>query len=333
MLVMEATARAHSNIALIKYWGKRNEALVLPYNSSLSITLNELYSDTTVRFDASLKSDVFMLNGQPATEREQGRVSEFLNHVRQLGNVSCHAAVNSQNQVLTAQGMASSASGFAALACAATAALGLQMNAQSLSRLARLGSGSACRSIYGGFVEWTKGVRSDGLDSHATPIACEDHWDLRILFTITSTSEKQVSSREGMRRTSNTSAFYGEWLATVDRDLKEAKHSVIHREFNRLGQVAEANALKMHATMLTANPPFWYWNETTIRVMNQIQSLRDTGIPAYFTMDAGSNVAVLCEPESVQAVRTHLETIPGVQKVVECRPGPKPTLLKGATKV
>ena len=326
---MQATARAHSNIALIKYWGKRDEERVLPYNNSLSVTLDQLYSETTVRFNPDLQSDVFILNGQPGTEHDQMKVTNFLNHIRDLANVNDYAVVTSNNHVPTAQGLASSASGFAALATAAATALNLGLNAQQLSRIARQGSGSACRSIYDGFVEWVKGERTDGHDSYAVPIAGQNHWDIRLLIAVVSSRQKSVSSRDGMRRTVKTSVFYSSWLATVEKDLDEMRRAIASCKFEDLGLIAEANALKMHATTLGADPPFCYWNEATLTVMNQVRELRASGIPAYFTIDAGPNVVVLCEPSFTPVIQELLLRLRSVQKVIECRPGPGVTVVRG----
>lgn len=326
---MHATARAHSNIALIKYWGKRDEDMILPFNSSLSVTLDELFTSTTVRFDSNLQADVFDLNGHAGTEQERYRVSTFLDLVRNLAGVNVCAFVNSINHVPTANGLASSASGFAALAKAATAALHLHLNDQALSLLARRGSGSACRSIYGGFVEWLKGEREDGLDSHAMPIAGQDHWDIRLLIAVVSANQKNVNSRDGMRRTVQTSAFYQGWLATVEEDFDAAYRAIQQRKFEDLGYVTEANALKMHATTLGAKPPFCYWTEATIAVMNRVRQIRRDGIPAYFTMDAGPNVVTLCEPWHASMIQQELLRLPCVHRVIECRPGPGVTVLEG----
>lgn len=319
---MQATATAHSNIALIKYWGKRDERLILPANSSLSLTVDRLSTTTTVSFDPDLAEDRLILNQKSADEKSMARVSRFLDRTRFLTNTNQHATVISRNVVPTAAGLASSASGFAALAAAASRALGLQLDEPTLSRLARQGSGSACRSVFGGFVEWQKGKRRDGMDSYAVPVASQSHWDLVMLITVVSNQRKPLSSREGMRRSIETSPFYSGWLETVENDLIEAKEAIASRDFEKLGRVVEANALKMHAVMLGAEPPFTYWWEPTLSVMKKVWEMREAGIPAYFTMDAGPNVIVLCERENVAKLQQGLLHIRGVTDVVECHPGP-----------
>lgn len=319
---MKATAKAHTNIALIKYWGKRDEVLFLPMNSSLSITLDQFFTTTSVEFRHDLKSDILILNNKMASKDETQKISRFLDHVRNISGTRFKAIVASINEVPTAAGLASSASGFAALAAAASRAIGLKLDGKALSRLARQGSGSACRSIYGGFVEWEKGKNSDGSDSHAVPILDEDKWNLSILAVLLESKPKKVLSREGMKRTVETSAFYSGWLEAVRKDIITAKQAIELRDFKMLGEVTEANALKMHATTLGANPPFTYWQSSTLAVMQEVQALRDSGLLAYFTIDAGPNVKVLCQPKDENNVRSALLSMPDVVDVVTCHPGP-----------
>lgn len=319
---MKATAKANTNIALIKYWGKRDENLFLPMNSSLSITLDRFYTVTTVEFQEKLEKDQFFLNGKPASDKEANNVYSFLDKIRNRFSVNLHAIVSSENKVPTAAGLASSASGFAALAAAATKALKLDIEERELSILARQGSGSACRSVYGGFVEWQKGKREDGKDSFAIQLLPENQWQLSILSVMVNSKEKKVSSREAMKRTVEKSPFYLGWLQGVERDLDLAKKAIEVRDFQALGEVMEANALKMHGTMLGAEPPILYWESGTLEVIKQVQELRLSGINAYFTIDAGPNVKVLCLPEDEKEVHRSLLMLPSVQEVLVCHPGP-----------
>lgn len=320
--MMQGTAKAHTNMALIKYWGKRDEEKVLPTNSSLSLTLDKLYTTTTVTFDEKLKRDELHINHRPSDENQRLRVAMFLDDVRSMTGTDQYAMVTSINEMPTAAGLASSASGFAALAAAAAEALELRLDEPSLSRLARRGSGSACRSILGGFAEWRKGSREDGSDSFAVPVAPQNHWDLLMLIAAVTTDKKKTSSRDGMRRTVNTSPFYQGWLNSVEDDLRKAKKAISARDFISLGQVVEANALKMHATTLGAVPPFFYWEEATIAVMKRVHELRESGVPAFFTIDAGANVGILCEPANEKTVHDAIARITGVHEVIVCRPGP-----------
>lgn len=318
---MKATAKANTNIALIKYWGKRDEELFLPMNSSISITLDRFYTITTVEFKRDLQKDVFLLDNQLASEAEGQKVFRFLDIIRGLSGTNLNAVVTSENKVPTAAGFASSASGFAALAAAAAKALNLDLSEKELSALARQGSGSACRSIYGGYVEWQKGERADGKDSVAHQLLPENHWNISILSVMVASKQKKISSREGMKRTVETSPFYAGWLQTIDKDLQIAREAIICKDFEKLGMVVEANALKMHATMLGANPPFFYWQSGTLEVMEQVQNLRLEGVSVYFTIDAGANVKVLCLPEDEQKVYESLLTLPSVQEIITCHPG------------
>lgn len=319
---MKATAKAHTNIALIKYWGKRNESLILPMNNSLSLTLDAFYTETTVTFNDNLKKDEFYLDNETIVGDQFTKVSSFLDLIRNLADTpNLFAEVYSTNAVPTAAGFASSASGFAALAAAATRALDLTIDQQTLSRLTRQGSGSACRSIYGGFVEWEKGVLDDGSDSYAVPVAPKDHWDVRIAAVVLSSDQKNISSRVGMRRTVDTSPFYSSWVDAIPTDLAQIKAAIHERDFEKVGEIAEANCQKMHATTLAANPPFTYWHDTTLTVMQTVQALRAKGIPAYFTIDAGPNVKVLYQPENEQVIQQTLRDIPGVTNVILSRAG------------
>lgn len=318
---MKATAKANTNIALIKYWGKRDETLFLPMNSSLSITLDKFYTTTTIEFSERFSRDIFMLNNQQAGEAESEKVFRFLDNLRRIAGTNMHAVVASENKVPTAAGFASSASGFAALAAAGAKALNLELSEKELSIFARQGSGSACRSIYGGYVEWQKGQRSDGKDSFAIQLLPEDDFSISILSVIVASEQKKVSSREGMKRTIETSPFYSGWLNTVEEDLEKAKEAIMSRDFQSLGKIVEGNALKMHATMLGAKPPILYWQSGTVEVMQHIQSLRLSGIPAFFTIDAGPNVKVLCLPEDEEQVLASLLNLQSVQNIIKCRPG------------
>lgn len=318
---MKATAKAHTNIALIKYWGKRNESIILPTNNSLSLTLDGYFTTTTVEYNNSLSKDEFTLDGLAVSGESYKRVSVFLDLIRNMAGKQVYARVESVNDVPTAAGFASSASGFAALAAAGTKAIGLKLNDQELSRLTRQGSGSACRSIYGGFAEWEMGMREDGSDSYAVPIAPADYWDIRVAAVVLSSAQKSVSSRVGMRRTVETSPFFQGWLDSISKDLLEIKQGIQTQDFEKVGEIAEANCLKMHATTLGASPPFTYWHDTTLVVMQKIWEMRLQGTPVYFTIDAGPNVKVLYLPEYEEQVKQTLGSLPGVSDIRLSRPG------------
>lgn len=316
--------RAHTNIALIKYWGKENEELILPKNNSLSLTLDAFYTETKVTFDETLKEDTLILDGEKQSSTVLKKVAAILDIVRKKAKIDSPAWVESKNYVPTAAGLASSASGLAALAGAASQAAGLDLSDKELSRLARRGSGSASRSIFGGFAEWQKGT--DDTDSYAVPIDNAD-WDLAMLFIVVADAKKDVSSREGMRRTVETSPFYDGWLATLDEDLKEMKEAISNQDVDTVGEIAERNALKMHATTLGANPPFSYWSPDSIRAMNAVRDLRQKGYTAYITMDAGPNVKVICKQSEMGLLKQELEKQFTSKQLIEALPGPGLTIL------
>ncbi|HEX7046666.1 MAG TPA: diphosphomevalonate decarboxylase [Gammaproteobacteria bacterium] len=311
----EATARA--NIALIKYWGKRRHddevSLNLPAVGSLSITLDALSTRTRIRFDNSLVKDSLRLNGR---EDSTARLSPFLDIFRRRAGREIFAAVESDNNFPTGAGLASSASGFAALAAAATGALELQMPATELSALARRGSGSAARSIFGGFVEWHRGEREDGSDSHAEPLANSDHWPLRVLIAVTDESQKPVGSTDGMTRTEFTSPYFDAWVEGQENDLADARAAILARDFEKLADVSEFSCLKMHASAIAARPGVVYWNGATVDALNAVRALRAKGVPVFFTIDAGPQVKAVCLPEAEVAVRETLAAVSGVKRVI-----------------
>jgi diphosphomevalonate decarboxylase len=321
--MMTAKARACSNIALIKYWGKRDAALNLPQNGSLSLTLDGMTTTTTVDWDPVLAEDAVSLNGQLLAGDELTKMSRFLDLIRQEADMHLKARVVSTNDFPTAAGLASSASGFAALSLAASHAAGLDLSPRELSVLARQGSGSASRSIFGGFAEWRKGERPDGRDSYAEAVLAPEAWpDVRMLVVVLEPRPKPISSRSGMTRTVATSPMYPAWLATVEADLAAARGAVAALDLDALGAVAEANALKMHATMLTTQPTILYWQPATVALMHRVWELRRDGMSAYITIDAGPNVKVLTDAAQAPQLAERLAAVEGVERVITCAPGP-----------
>ncbi|MEM7827876.1 MAG: diphosphomevalonate decarboxylase [Candidatus Aenigmatarchaeota archaeon] len=327
---MKASAIANTNIALIKYWGKRDKKLFLPYNSSISVTLEGLFSHTTVEFDKKYRSDIFILNGKELKfGNEYNEVVSHLEMIRQVAGISEKAKVVSMNNFPTAAGLASSASGLAALTLASTAAAGLDLDKKQLSILARRGSGSASRSIEGGFVEWQKGKRADGMDSYAIQLAPPQHWpEFRMVITITSKKEKKIKSRAGMAQTVATSPMYKTWLETIEDDLKKMRRAIKEKDFQLLGQTAEANCLKMHATMITTRPAIIYWNAGTMTVVHSVMEWREQGIESYFTIDAGPQVKIICLEKNVGEIVKRLRDLPGIEDVIVTRPGGPAKLTK-----
>jgi diphosphomevalonate decarboxylase len=329
-----ATAVAHPNIALIKYWGKRDEQLVLPAADSLSMTLDVFATTTTVRLAPGAPGDRVLLGGAEASGPSAARVVAFLDLVRAASAVPHPAIVDSRNTVPTGAGLASSASGFAALAVAAAAAYALAADTRGLSRLARRGSGSACRSLFGGFAQWHAALDAgddSGADaaSFAEPVPAAPTLDPALVVAVVDAGPKAVSSREAMRRTVATSPLYRPWVASSGQDLAQMRAALAAGDLPAVGEIAERNALGMHATMLAARPAVRYLAPASLRVLDAVTQLRDGGVAAYATMDAGPNVKVLCERSQAGAVAARLrEAVPDASVVV-AHPGPGACLVAG----
>jgi diphosphomevalonate decarboxylase len=311
-----AASQAQPNIALVKYWGKRDAALNLPAVGSISITLDSLWTRTDVRFVPGQKGDRVSLNGR-SDEAESKRVTACLDLLRQRAAVDWGADVASRNNFPTAAGLASSASGFAALVHAGANALGLQLSDAEQSVLARRCSGSAARSIFGGYVEWAHGRLADGTDSVAEPLLGADAWPLRVAVAITSKAAKQVGSSEGMRRTAQTSPYQSAWVDTQEADLTVARNAILARDFEALAQISEYSCLKMHALAMAAQPGLLYWNGATMECMHRVRALRQQGLPVFFTVDAGPQLKAVCEPSAIEQVKAALRDVPGVLDVLD----------------
>ncbi len=285
----KATAFAPSNIALCKYWGKRDAALNLPTNASLSVSLGELGTTTTLQLAAA---NSLSLNGVTLSKEDMffKKVFAFVELFRRGQDIPL--AIETVNTIPTAAGLASSASGFAALTLAINACFSLNLPLPVLSAFARMGSGSASRSLYHGFVEWHKGEQADGMDSFAEPLATQ--WPaFRIGIVTVSATAKKIQSREGMNRTVSTSQLYEKWPVQAANDLITLKKAIAAQDFSILGETAEHNALSMHATMISAWPPVLYWQPESVAVMQRVWDCRQNGLEVYLTMDAGPNVKLL----------------------------------------
>ena len=363
----KASCRAGSNIAFIKYWGVADAAsaaiggqlpvasedLNIPLNNSISMTLADAHTTTTVAWDnsANLPTDRIVIDGVQLQGAPAERIVAHIDRLRALAGVFHKARVVSNNNFPMASGIASSASGFAALTVAASAALGLQLDATQLSAVARQASGSASRSLFGGFVEWERGwgkgageeergeregesllsPHSTFLDSRsvAHQMHDEEHWALRDVIAIVSAGAKRVSSSSG-HRLAATSPFnaartqcVSEWLATVRRAIAE-------RDLSLLGPVLEADALAMHGVMMTSAPSLLYWQAGTLEVLHAVRAWREEeGVPVYFTIDAGPNVHLICEADTAAEVERRLRGLAAVRRVLTSGPGPGPRLLDG----
>ncbi len=303
---MKATAVAHANIALIKYWGKRDEALILPEAGSLSLALDKLVTTTTV--ELGVACDSFELDGRDAAPAELARARALLD----AAGIERRARIESRNDFPTGAGLASSASGFAALAKAATAAAGLAPDDEALSKLARLGSGSAARSVPGGWAVWE--------DEAARQVFPESHWDVRMVVALCAQGPKKVGSRDGMRASRETSPYHEAWIAQCQQDLPLALRHLRDRDLGSLGALAERNAMRMHADALAADPPLLYWEPATVGCLKALQELRERGVLAFATIDAGPHVVALCEARDAAAVEQALRAVSGVRDTLACAP-------------
>jgi diphosphomevalonate decarboxylase len=309
---MEAVAVAHPNVALSKYWGKREGEGNFPAVPSLSVTLEGLATRTRVRWGRA-PGHRLVLGGSVVEGAGAARAFALLERVRRDLGLSETAEVESDNDFPTASGLASSASGFAALALAAVRAAGADWDAARVSDLARQASASAARSLYGGFVELEVGATA------ARPVAARDHLPLAVLVCVTTEAPKTVGSTDGMRVTMETSPYARAWLEHAPRLHAQLREALLGRDFARVGELAEASALAMHASALAAGVV--YWNGATLAALAAVRGLRASGTPAYATIDAGPHVKVLARPDDAAAVRAAMERVPGVLRVLEARPG------------
>ncbi len=327
---MKATAIANTNIALVKYWGKEDKKLILPQNSSISLTLDGLNTVTTVEFSKKYKRDIFILNNRKIKEGDEfEKVVRHLDLIRKMAQIKEKAKIVSKNNFPTAAGLASSASGFAALSLAGTRAAGIDLDLKELSILARQGSGSATRSCQGGFVKWLKGEKGDGSDSYAIQIAPPEHWpEFRIIATIVSTRAKKISSRVAMALTLKTCPMYKSWLETIEEDLEKIKKGILEKDFSLVGKTAEFNCLKLHAVMMTTKPALIYWRPETLRIIQAVLAWREEGLKSYFTIDAGPQVKVICLEKDLPEIKRRLKKIKEVKKIIISKPGNEPKVIE-----
>ncbi|CAN5904208.1 diphosphomevalonate decarboxylase [soil metagenome] len=312
-----ATARACANIALVKYWGKRDAALNLPAAGSLSLTLGALVTKTSVSFDPDLADDELELDGQPARPKDVAKIRSFLDLVRAEASITTRARVTSRNDFPTASGLASSASGFAALAVAATTAAGLALSPRALSMLARRGSGSAARSIFGGFVRMHAGTGDDGTDAYAEPMNSALVERIRMVIGVVGGgTPKAHGSRDAMDHAAATSPLYRAWLDLVPRDLVAAEAALAAGDLPALGALAEANAIAMHATAMAARPAVIYWQPTTLALLAEVRALRERGVSAWATIDGGPHVKVITTPDDAASVALALKAAGATDAIV-----------------
>lgn len=350
----KATAIAPTNIAFTKYWGKKDEILRLPENGSVSMCLSNLLTTTTVEFSSNYKKDEVIINdGGPSTEREgepasadsasvvtsakeaatagkEGeaeRVIKHLDRVRKLAGPPAgglKAKVVSNNNFPSGTGLSSSASGFAALTLAASKAVGLNLSEKDLSILARQGSGSACRSIPSGFVEWLDGDTSE--TSYATQIFPADYWAIADVVAIVSEGKKEVSSAKG-QQSAASSPFLSLRLAHMRQKNELVKKLIEEKNFKEFGELVEAEALELHSIMLTQKPALIYWTPGTLQIMKLISHWRIEGLPVYFTINTGQDIHLICEEENVEKVKEKLKELDFVKEIIINTPGEGTRLL------
>lgn len=325
----EALARACANVALVKYWGKRDEVRNLPAVGSISVTLSDLVADARVSVGDADRPR-FVGHGRAVEGRAAQRMAEYLDWLgRELGTRE-RLAVEVDTTFPVGAGLASSAAIHCAVAAAAASVVEADVDRGRLSALARVGSGSAARSVYGGWVEWHHGERADGSDSIATPILDEDAWPVSMVVAIVDEGPKEVPSRDAMRHVAETSPLYAGWIASQPPDLAAMRAAIAARDLDAVGAIAEENCLRMHAITFAARPPIVYWSPVTLAAMEAVRGLRRAGCAAYFTIDAGPQVKVLCRPDDAERVEETMRGVPGVVRTLSSSLGPGVRVLEGA---
>ncbi|MBI5513205.1 MAG: diphosphomevalonate decarboxylase [Deltaproteobacteria bacterium] len=313
--------RARANIALAKYWGKCDTAHNLPAVPSVSVTLDALVTETEVALDPSLDRDLVLLQGTPRDGPEADKIRSLLAELRTLSGSGVYTRVSSHNLFPSASGLASSASGFAALVAAGERAYGLGLSLEAQSALARRGSASAARSLFGGFVELPSGVPGDGTLA-ARALHPPEHWDVRVVIAMTTLGAKDVASRAGMRHTAETSPYYAAWLGCAPGYAREVRDGIAARDLERVGRAMEASTAAMHASAWAAVPGVRYFKPSTVALLDRVEALRREGIGAWSTMDAGPHVKVLCLAADAPRVERALRAVEGVVELRVSRPGP-----------
>jgi len=322
---MKATAVAHPNIALVKYWGKAHIERNLPAVGSISITLDSLTTTTRVDFGTGSDRDELTLDGAPASEDRSRRVRSCLDLFRRHRPDLPPAIVESENSFPTAAGLASSASGFAALVTAVNGVLDEPLEIHELAEISRRCSGSSPRSLFGGFVE----LALVGEGTGVRPILDRRDWPLDVVIAVTSKVAKKVGSTDGMELTRKTSPFYETWVEKSPYDLALARGAIASRDFEALAAVSEASCLAMHGVAMAARPGLLYWNGTTVECLHLVRSLREEGARVFFTIDAGPQLKAICDPASSDLVASALAGIPGVIEVVRCGLGDGARVVEG----
>lgn len=313
-----ATAVASPNIAFIKYWGNINEELRLPVNGSLSMNMDGLATTTQIRFSSEFSQDSLELNGRPIQGPALGRVINVLNAIRAEAGTPLFAMVTSENNFPSGAGIASSASAFAALAFAAVNALGMRASTERISRFARLGSGSASRSVPDGFVEWYSGDSHE--TSFASSIAAADHWDLADCVLVVSDSHKKTGSTEG-HKLAPSSPLQAARVSDAPRRIEICRQAILERDFEQLSEIIQLDSDLMHAVMMTSHPALFYWTPETLRIIESVRNFHAEGLPVAYTIDAGPNVHLITEEKNVEQVISAFKNLDGIKKILTTRAG------------
>jgi diphosphomevalonate decarboxylase len=309
---MKASAVAPSNIAFIKYWGKKNEVLRLPENGSISMNLSNLLTTTTVEFSSIYKEDSITINGVQEAN-EGSRAIKHLDRIRQLAKINDKAKVVTTNNFPTGTGLSSSASGFAALTVAGAKAAGLNLSEKELSILARQGSGSACRSIPNGFVEWLDGDTSE--TSYSVSLYPPDYWDIVDVVAVVSKNKKEVSTTEGQKLV-NSSPFFPVRLANIKNKIELMKKYLKEKNFSSFGELLESEALELHAIMLTLKPSLIYLLPGSLKIMHLVKKWRANGLEVYFTVNTGQDIHLIVQKKDVQNLVQKLSEVKEVSKTI-----------------
>ena len=307
-------ARAYANIALVKYWGKRKGGGNLPATSSVSLALHALLTETEV-LRIKGRYDQIRIDGKPADREASHRIKTYLDLWRDRKLISGRFQVSSRNHFPTGAGLASSASGFAALTTALSGFADNKISRLQLSRLARCGSGSAARSVPGGLAVLPTGTNPG---AHSLMTADEIPWGM--VIAVVEPGKKKIGSREGMELSRRTSPFFKAWITQSELDYRKMRGAVLRRDLAAVGAIAEENALAMHACMIATRPSLVYWNGTTVELIKSALKFREEGLGTYFTIDAGPNVIFLCEIDDLNTVVRRIKKIKGVRSVILSKP-------------
>ena len=285
------TVRSYANIAIIKYWGKKAEKEMVPATSSISLTLENMYTETTLSpLPTDAKADTFYINGQLQNEAEHAKMSKIIDRYRPEG--AGFVRIDTKNNMPTAAGLSSSSSGLSALVKACNDYFQLGLNRKDLALEAKFASGSSSRSFYGPLAAWDKD------SGEIYPV--ETDLKLAMIMLVLEDQKKPISSRDGMKLCAETSTTFDEWIRQSEQDYKDMLVYLKENDFKKVGELTEKNALAMHATTKTANPPFSYLTDASYEAMDFVRQLREQGESCYFTMDAGPNVKVLCLEEDLE---------------------------------